>query len=200
MQSQKDLIPFICVVFSNVVLSWKNALALPVQNSGSKGFFSVKWNCVKSVRLKILTFCSCKSTLVFVCFPRCCVSAKLRLKVFIFCSTINHQKSSIQHTPFQKCGGVLHHDCSTRLGWLMFARCAVQVGHWKNHTPSNGHSGYHGRKWRDFYCSQQQLYDGKISWNQRWDCDTSLTALSALFTLVFLLFCFPVSNCSLIFV
>lgn len=35
----KELIPFICVVFSNVVLSWKNASVLPVQSSGSKGVF-----------------------------------------------------------------------------------------------------------------------------------------------------------------
>lgn len=49
-KSQKDLIPFICVVFLNVVLSWKNALALPAQSSGVKRFlFSVKWNRVKSV-------------------------------------------------------------------------------------------------------------------------------------------------------
>lgn len=71
--SQKDLIPFICVVFSNAVPSWKNALALPVQNSGSKGFLSVTWNSVKSVQLKTLTFCSCKSTLVCDCFYRCYV-------------------------------------------------------------------------------------------------------------------------------
>lgn len=149
MQSQKGLIPFICVVFSNVVLSWKNAVALPVQSFGSKGFFSVKLNCVKSVRLKTLTFCSCKSTFVFVSFSRCCV-CQMKTKVFIFYSAINHHKKSIQHTPFQKCGGVLHHGCNTRLGWLMFARCALQVRHWKNLTPSYGHSGCHRRKWGDF--------------------------------------------------
>lgn len=45
--ANRILILFICVVFSNAVLRWKNASALPGQSSGSKGFFSVKWNSVK---------------------------------------------------------------------------------------------------------------------------------------------------------
>lgn len=73
----------------------------------------------------------------------------------------------------------------------MFARCAEQVSHWKSYTPSDGHSWCHRSKWRDFYCSQQQLYDGKISWNQLGDCDRSLTALSALFPFVVFGFVFP---------
>lgn len=36
--SQKNLIPFICVVFESVVRSWKNALALPVESSQSERF------------------------------------------------------------------------------------------------------------------------------------------------------------------
>lgn len=80
----------------------------------------------------------------------------------------------MQHTRLHKCGGVLHHGCSAHLDWLMFARCAVQVEQWKNPTPSNGHSGHHKRKLMDFYCSQQQLYDGKMSWSQPWESDRSL--------------------------
>lgn len=67
----------------------------------------------------------------------------------------------------------------------MFARCAVQVRCWKSHTPSNGHCGCHRRKCGGFYCSQLQLYDGKISWNQCRDCDRFLTALSAVFSFCF---------------
>lgn len=68
----------------------------------------------------------------------------------------------------------------------MFARCAVQVGHWKSYTPSDGRSWCHRRKWRDFYCSQPQLYDGKMSWNQLWDRNRSLTVHFP----VILAFCF----------
>lgn len=38
MRKKKYLIPFICVVFSTVVHSWKNALALPVESSQSERF------------------------------------------------------------------------------------------------------------------------------------------------------------------
>lgn len=134
------------MVFSNAVLRWKNASALPGQSSGSKGFFSVKWNNKNLCDWKHSPFAA-TGLLLFLFVFIGVVRAKLGLKVFwvFLCffliffihiySTIIHQiqngggwRKSTEHTPLQKCGGVLHHDCGTHLGWLMFARCAVQVG------------------------------------------------------------------------
>lgn len=123
--SPKEIIPLICVVFSTV--AGKNASALPVQSSGSKGALcqvELSETCVTTTPI----FCSCKSSFVFLSsFSRCCVCtwAKLKLKVLLFYSAINHRKSAYGTVHFPECGGVLHRDCSSHLAWLMFARCAV---------------------------------------------------------------------------
>lgn len=59
---------------------------------------------LKCVRLKAFKFCSCKSLLLFLFAFPAVVCAKLRLKVFIFYSTINHRKGA-HHTPFKKMRG-----------------------------------------------------------------------------------------------
>lgn len=136
--SPSELIPLIRVLFWNrKMLNFCQCRA-----RGQRVSF-LSSGTVKSMQLKTLTFCNCKYSLGFFCLllEVCvCVWAKLRLKGFHFLF-YSHQ-NCMQLSPFQECGGVLHHDCNSRLGWLMFARCAVQHRHRKNPTPSNGHIGY----------------------------------------------------------
>lgn len=83
------------MVFSNTVLRWKNASALPGQSSGSKGFFSVKWNNKNLCDWKHSPF-----LFLFVFIGVVC--AKLGLKVFFFYIHIYSQQSFIKY----KMGGV----------------------------------------------------------------------------------------------
>lgn len=71
------------MVFSNAVLRWKNASALPGQSSGSKGFFSVKWNNKNLCDWKHSPFAA-TGLLLFLFVFIGVVRAKLGLKVFCF--------------------------------------------------------------------------------------------------------------------
>lgn len=104
-----------------------------------------------------VTLCSCGSRVMFAFLGVAC--AKLRLEVFVFLfhnqsskkKKKKKKRNSTRHSPFQKCGGVVHHDCNARLGRANVCQmCCAGHRHRKSPTPSDGRSGYHKRKWRDF--------------------------------------------------
>lgn len=119
----------------------------------SQGLFSIKCEIYanKKKPKKKRPVCSCRSSLtVFhggVFFSCLTPNYILRcLFLFLFYNQSSEEKKkkkhSTQHSPFQECGGVLHHDCNTRLGRLMFARCSGPVArHQKNPTPPAGYGG-----------------------------------------------------------
>lgn len=81
-----------CLALNNVSPFWQKSLSLMVSREGSNGFFCVKCQLPRPFFSAVILY-------VFLSV----LCAKLRLKVFIFYSTINHKSTRVI---LKKCGGV----------------------------------------------------------------------------------------------
>lgn len=133
----KLLTPLNCVVFSNVAEK-KKSLSFASREFLVKRFLLCQEKLCATKKAHF--FLAASLTLVVVCFLSCRVNQIMTLGVhFLFHNQSLRKKRGGEKksaNTLQKCGGVQHLNCNTRLGSLMFARCALEVSWWKLNGPS----------------------------------------------------------------